>query len=110
MIPATIKQGSAELVILSQLADAPLHGYELARRIERESGGALKFTLASLYPLLYRMEQRGWVRGSWQSQPSGRKRRCYALTPKGRRQLAPMLQEWGTFFRALNKLAGVSRA
>lgn len=110
MIPATIKRGSAEVALLALLAEEPLHGYELARRIEKQSGGLLRFTLASLYPLLYRMEKRGWVRGAWQKLPNGRERRCYQLTPQGRKQVAPMQKEWSLFFRALHKLAGVSRA
>ncbi len=110
MITTRIKRGSAELAILALLADEPLHGYEIARRIEKQSGGLLRFTLASLYPLLYRMENRGWVRGQWQTLPSGRERRCYELTPKGRKQMAPMRKEWSLFFNALHKLAGVGRA
>lgn len=110
MITARIKRGSAELAILAMLAEEPLHGYEIARRIEKQSGGVLRFTLASLYPLLYRMEKRGWVCGAWQTLPSGRERRCYQLTPKGRKQMAPMRKEWGLFFGALYKLAGVTRA
>src|SRR3970040_2660302 len=110
MISTGTKRGSAELALLALLADQPLHGYELARRIEEQSGGALRFTLASLYPLLYRMENRGWVRGAWQTRPNGRRRRCYEITSQGRKQLAPMRKEWGMFFRALHKLAGVGRA
>lgn len=110
MITSRIKRGSAELAILAVLESEPLHGYEIARRIERQSGGVLHFTLASLYPLLYRMEKRGWVRGDWQTLPSGRERRCYELTVKGKKQLAPMREEWGLFFGALRKLAGVGRA
>lgn len=110
MITSRIKRGSAELAILAVLETEPLHGYEIARRIERQSGGVLRFTLASLYPLLYRMEKRGWVRGDWQTLPSGRERRCYELTPKGKKQMAPMREEWAVFFGALHKLAGVSRA
>jgi len=110
MITATVKRGSAELAILALLAEEPLHGYEIARRIERQTGGVLRFTLASLYPLLYRMERRGWVRGEWQTLPSGRERRCYTLTPRGRKQMAPMRKEWGLFFSAMQKLAGISRA
>lgn len=110
MITTGIKRGSAELALLSLLADSPLHGYELARRIEQRSGGALRFTLASLYPLLYRLENRGWIRGAWQTLPNGRRRRCYEITPQGRKHLAPMRKEWGMFFRALHKLAGVGRA
>ncbi len=110
MITTSIKRGSAQLAILALLADEPLHGYEIARRIEKQTGGLLRFTLASLYPLLYRMEKRGWVRGEWQTLPNGRQRRCYQLTPRGRKQAAPMRKEWGLLFRALHKLAGVGRA
>ncbi len=69
MIGANIKRGSAELAILSILAERPLHGYEIARRIERQTRGALRFTLASLYPLLYRLESRGWLRATWGETP-----------------------------------------
>ena len=110
MITTSVKRGSAELAILALLAEEPLHGYEMARRIEKQTGGVLRFTLASLYPLLYRMEKRGWVRGTWQTLPNGRQRRCYELTPQGRKQKAPMSREWSLLFRALQKLAGVSRA
>ena len=108
MIAPQIKRGSAEVAILAVLAEESLHGYEIARRIEEQSGGVLKFTLASLYPLLYRMENLEWVRASWQTLPSGRQRRRYGLTPKGRKRLAATVQEWGLFFRALRRLAGVS--
>ena len=83
MIGAGIKRGTAELAVLSVLGDGALHGYEMARRIEQQTRGALRFTLASLYPLLYRMEKRGWVRGAWETSPTGRRRRCYNLTPQG---------------------------
>ncbi len=105
-----IKRGSAELAILAVLEDAPLHGYEIARRIKQQTGGVLHFTLASLYPLLYRMEKRGWIRGAWESTPAGRKRRCYRLTATGQKKLAPLRQEWRLFFKALNRLAGVADA
>ncbi len=110
MITAKVKRGSAELAVLALLAEERLHGYEIARRIEQQTGGVLRFTLASLYPLLYRMEKRGWVRGLWQTLPSGRERRYYELTAKGRKQVAPLRKEWALFFGALHKLAGVSRA
>lgn len=110
MIGASIKRGSAELAVLSMLAEGRLHGYELAKRIEEESGGKLRFTLASLYPLLYRMEERGWVRGSWETGRAGRRRRYYRLTPAGRKKLAPLRAEWRQLFRALERLAGVARA
>jgi PadR family transcriptional regulator PadR len=106
----SIKRGSAELAVLAVLKEQPFHGYEIARRIEQQSGGLLHFTLASLYPLLYRMEKRGCIKGAWETTANGRKRRCYRLTPAGRKQLAPMLAEWRMFFKALNRLAGVSNA
>ena len=67
-----IKRGSAELAILSVLAEGPLHGYEIAKRIERQTQGALRFNLASLYPLLYRMERRGWLKAAWEEPAGGR--------------------------------------
>ncbi len=107
---ARIKRGSAELAILSVLAEVPLHGYEIARQIELNSGGVLRFTLASLYPMLYRLEARGWVAGKWETLASGRRRRCYRLTEAGRKRLAPLRAEWRLFFRALHRLAGVGHA
>jgi len=67
MIGTGIKRGTAELAVLSVLEHGPLHGYEMARRIEQQTKGVLRFTLAALYPMLYRMEQRGWIRGAWKS-------------------------------------------
>lgn len=75
MIPAAIKRGRAKLAVLSVLAEEPLHGYELARRIEERTGGVLRFTLASLYPLLYRLERRGALAGECKTAASGRQRR-----------------------------------
>ena len=100
----------AELAILSLLAEQQLYGFEIARQIGERTAGALKFTLASLYPLLYDMEKKGWVEGRWQANQAGRDRRYYRLTPSGRKQLAPLKEEWRNFFRALNTLAGVSHA
>jgi PadR family transcriptional regulator, regulatory protein PadR len=110
MINEKIKRGSAELAILAVLAAEPLHGYEISRRIEARTRGALRFTLASLYPLLYRLEKRGWIRGAWETTRGGRRRRCYRLTPKGKKQLAPLRQQWRIFFKALDRLAGVANA
>ena len=105
-----VKRGSAEVAILSVLADGRLHGYEIARRIEKTTEGVLSFTLASLYPMLYAIERRGWIEGRWETAPSGRRRRCYRLTRSGRRQLASAAGEWRAFFGALHRLTGVARA
>jgi PadR family transcriptional regulator PadR len=110
MIAPGIKRGTAELAVLSVLEDGPLHGYEMARRIEEQTHGSLRFTLASLYPLLYKLEKRGWVRGAWETGESGRRRRCYRLTSAGKKKLAPIRAEWSELFRALKRLAKVSHA
>jgi len=110
MIGPEIKRGTAELAVLSVLEDGPLHGYEMARRIERQTQGSLRFTLASLYPLLYRLEKRGWVRGAWETSRTGRRRRCYRLTSEGKKRLSPIRKEWAELFRALKRLTKVSHA
>jgi len=88
----------------------PLHGYELARRIEQQTKGALRFTLAALYPMLYRMEQRRWIRGSWETGSNGRRRRCYRLTAEGKKKVSPIRQEWAELFHALRRLTKVPHA
>jgi len=110
MIGSGIKRGTAELAILSVLEEGPLHGYEMARRIEEQTKGALRFTLAALYPMLYRMEQRGWIRGAWEISHSGRRKRCYRLTPSGKKKLSPLRKEWAELFGALKRLTKVAHA
>jgi len=109
-IRSKIARGSAELAILSLLDERPLYGFEISKCIEERTGGALHFTLASLYPMLYDLEKRGWITGKWQANAAGRDRRYYSLTPAGKKQLAPLRQEWRGFFQALDQLAGVSHA
>jgi transcriptional regulator len=109
-IDTKIKRGSGELAILALLNQEPLHGYEISKRIAQTTGGILQFNLASLYPLLYRLEKRGWVKGKWEEAPSGRQRRYYHLTRHGKKQLAPLRTEWGLFFQALHRIAGVAHA
>jgi len=109
-VNSKIARGSTELTILALLAKGPLYGFEIARRIEEDTGGGLQFKLASLYPMLYALEKRGWLRGQWEANRMGRDRRYYSLTAKGRGRLAPLRREWRAFFQALDRLAGVSRA
>jgi len=110
MIRTELKRGTAELAILSVLEQGPLHGYEIGRRIEEHSAGALCYTLAALYPLLYRMEHRGWLHASWMIGDNGKRRRCYRLTTRGKKMLKPMRAEWRDLFRALRRVARVSHA
>src|SRR5436305_15063183 len=81
------KKGSAELLVLSLLEDQPRHGYDISKLIELRSGGALKFHVTTLYPLLHRLEEQGWVDGRWVEKGEQRRRRYYTLTPKGRKML-----------------------
>lgn len=105
-----IKRGSAELAVLTLLAQHPLHGYELAKQIEEQTDGALRFDMASLYPMLYRLERNGWLKAEWQTLDNGRRRRCYRLTPLGRKQLAPLREQWRVFFRAFQAITGFQNA
>ena len=109
-VNAQIKRGSAELAVLTLLAKHPLHGYEIAKRIEAETGGVLRFDMASLYPMLYRFERKAWVKAEWQTLSNGRRRRCYRLTPLGRNQIAPLRAEWRVFFKALQSVTGFQNA
>ena len=110
MIGSGVKRGTAELAILSVLESGALHGYEIARRIEQQTQGKLRFTLASLYPLLYRMEKQDWVRGEWQIGETGRRRRRYRLTSSGKKKVAPLRAEWSELYQALRQLARVPHA
>ena len=83
IIEAAARKGSAELLILSALEDGQLHGYDIAREITRRSGGLLTFHVASLYPLLYKLEDRSWIQGRWVEKAGQRRRRYYKLHEGG---------------------------
>lgn len=110
LLDRELKKGSAELIILSILEARARHGYEIAKLIETLSNGDLKFHVASLYPLLYRLEERGWLQGKWVEKPNQRRRRFYSLTAEGRRMLASQRKTWKTFVRAMALITGVDRA
>ena len=105
-----LKKGSAELLILSLVEDQPRHGYDIGQRIELRSRGALRFNIASLYPLLYRLEKRGWIRGRWVEKAGQRRRRYYRLTPAGRKVLARQRQGWREFVTAISRITGIQHA
>ena len=104
------KKGSAEIVILSLLDERIRHGYEICRLIDERSEGALRFNAASLYPTLYRLEDRGLIRGRWVEKAGQRRRRYYRITPAGRRALAARRRDWRDFLRALERVARLSHA
>src|SRR5262249_621868 len=105
-----LKKGSAELLVLSLVEDRARHGYDISKLIETRSEGALKFNVASLYPLLYRLEARGWIQGRWIEKPNQRRRRYYRLTPQGRKVLAAQRQGWRQFAEAIRRITGVDYA
>jgi PadR family transcriptional regulator len=107
---AAARKGSAELLILASLEDGQLHGYDIAREIARKSGGLLTFHVASLYPLLYKLEDRKWIQGRWVEKAGQRRRRYYKLTAEGRRTLTAQRGRWTAFVQALTKAAGLRHA
>ncbi len=104
------KKGSAELLLLSLLEVVPRHGYEIGKLIEQRSEGALRFHAASLYPLLYRLEKRGWIQGRLVEKSGQRRRRYYRLTAQGRKVLAAQRQGWRMFVEAMGRITGVENA
>ena len=107
---AAARKGSAELLILSAIEDGQLHGYDIAREISRRSGGLLTFHVASLYPLLYKLEDRKWIQGRWVEKAGQRRRRYYKLTTEGRKVLAKQRSRWEAFVAALTRAAGLKHA
>jgi transcriptional regulator len=105
-----LKKGSAELMILSLIEDRPRHGYEISKLIEQRSGGTVRFYVASLYPLLYRLEKRGWIKGRWVEKAGQRRRRYYRLTVNGRVVLEAQRRGWKAFVQAINRITGVEHA
>jgi PadR family transcriptional regulator PadR len=105
-----LKRGSAELLILALLEEADRHGYDLARLIDRRSGGEISFHAASLYPTLYRMEEKDLINGRWVEKPGQRRRRYYRLTAAGRKMLASQRNVWENFIEALSRVARIRHA
>src|SRR5262245_24921527 len=110
MLDRELKKGSAELLILSLVEHEPRHGYELSKLIDSRSNGAIRFHVASLYPLLYRLEKRGWIEGRWVEKAGQRRRRYYRLTSEGRRVLAAQRRNWRQFVEAIARITGVQHA
>jgi transcriptional regulator len=105
-----LKKGSAELIVLSIVEARARHGYEIGKLIETRSAGQVRFHVASLYPLLYRLEERGWLQGRWVEKPGQRRRRFYSLTAEGRRVLTRQRQTWKSFVHAMGLITGGDHA
>ena len=105
-----LKKGSAELLILALIEARARHGYEIGKLIDERSGGDLRFNAASLYPLLYRLEQRGWIEGRWVEKANQRRRRYYRATAAGRKVLREQRSTWSTFVASVNRIIGADYA
>lgn len=101
-----LKKGNAELIVLALLEEQTRHGYDIGKLIEKRSKGVLRFHVASLYPLLYRLERRGWIAGEWHSM-GGRRKRYYRLTRAGRKILVEQRARWKLFSKAMNRIVEV---
>lgn len=104
-----LKKGNTDLLILALLEKERRHGYEIGKLIEERSEGVLRFHIASLYPTLYRLERRGWIRGEWEP-AGGRRRRFYRLTPAGRKTLSEQRRRWREFSVAMNRIVEARHA
>jgi transcriptional regulator len=105
-----LKKGSAELLILALVQHQPRHGYEICKLIDLRSKGDLRFNAASLYPLLYRLEKRGWIQGRWVEKAGQRRRRFYRLTAEGRKVLPVQQQGWTAFVEAIRRITSIENA
>jgi transcriptional regulator len=104
------KKGSAAMLIMAVLEERPRHGYEIAKQIEIRSQGALRFHAASLYPLLYKLEKRGWINGRWVEKAGQRRRRYYRMTASGKRELMEQRRSWQEFVTAISNVVQVRHA
>src|SRR5262245_6963692 len=104
LLDRELKKGSAELLILSLLEARARHGYDIGKLIAARSQGRLSFHVASLYPLLYRLEDRGWIEGRWVEKAGQQRRRYYKLTPAGRKMLAMQRRTWKSFVAAIDRI------
>jgi PadR family transcriptional regulator, regulatory protein PadR len=101
-----LKKGSAELLVLALLEARPRHGYDLSKLIETRSRGAVRFKVASLYPLLYRLEERGFIQGRWVEKAGQRRRRYYRVTALGRAVLESRRRSFAEFVEGVRRIVG----
>jgi PadR family transcriptional regulator len=99
--PAPLLQGTLELIVLQLLRVEPTNGYDLTLRIQAISADVLQVNAGSLYPALYRLEERGMIKAEWHDTAKGRRAKVYSLTSAGRKQLAEQRANWARFSGAL---------
>ena len=104
MLPKELVAASTEPLILALLAQGESYGYALIQAVKQRSGDQLQWTDGMLYPVLHRMEDRGWIAAEWKEAESGRKRKYYSLKREGKKALAAQREQWGTVHSVLNQL------
>ena len=104
MFNRDLSKGSAELLVLTLLEGRPRHGYDLGKLIEQRTHGQIRFRIGSLYPILFRLEDRGLIAGRWMEKAGERRRRCYRLTPAGRKFLKTQRSAWEEFVATVNQI------
>lgn len=97
-------KGNTPTLVLSVLREGPLHGYGIAREIERLSEKELSLKEGTLYPVLHALERDGWVVSEWSGEPEGRRSRVYRLTPIGATELERRERQWAAFSQAMNRI------
>ena len=102
-------QGTLDVIVLKTLSWGPRHGYGVARWIQETTDDALEIGEGSLYPALYRMENRGWVRSQWRITDNHRRAKYYSLTAAGRRQLEAQRTSWSAFSLAMARIMNATR-
>jgi PadR family transcriptional regulator PadR len=107
---AGLLQGTLELLVLKTLSWGPMHGYGIASWIESATGDVLRVEEGSLYPALYRMTKKGWIRGAWGTSDNNRKAKFYSLTAEGRRQLLEQITGWQRLAAAVSDAVTSSTA
>ena len=110
MFNRDLSKGSAELLVLTFLEARPRHGYDIGKLIEERSKGQIRFRIGSLYPILFRLEDRGLIAGRWLEKPGERRRRVYRLTPAGRKVLKDQRNAWDEFVATINQIVRPSHA
>ena len=105
---STFLTGTLDLIVLQLLRAEPTNGYDLTLRIQAISRDVLNVNAGSLYPALYRLEQRGLLRATWATSDTGRRAKVYALTPAGRKHLAEQRASWEQFAGALSAILKVT--
>lgn len=110
MFNRELKKGSAELLVLSFLEVRPRHGYEIGKLIETHSKKRIQFRIGSLYPILFRLEQKGLISGRWVEKSGERRRRYYRITSEGRRVLSRQRTAWEEFVSTINQLLSTKHA